>query len=53
MTLGTDYPVPLVDHKFARERANARDAIEVSVGRRILDFVFDGTQAEGSVTREG
>ena len=39
--------------KFARERANARDAVEVNVGRRILDFVFEGAQAEGAVTREG
>lgn len=38
--------------KFARERANAIDAVEVDVGRRILDFVFEGAQAEGPIGRK-
>ena len=37
--------------KFARERANTIEATEVSAGRRILDFIFEGTQADGPVVK--
>ena len=37
--------------KFARERANSIDATEAHAGRRILDFIFEGTQAEGPLRK--
>ena len=37
--------------KFARERANSSEATEINAGRRILDFIFEGTQAEGPVVK--
>lgn len=37
--------------KFARERANSIDAIEINAGRRILEFIFEGAQAEGPVKK--
>lgn len=37
--------------KFARERANSIEAVEVSAGRRILDFIFEGTEAEGPIAK--
>lgn len=37
--------------KFARERANSIDAVEVVAGRRVLDFIFDGAIAEGPVRK--
>lgn len=36
--------------KFARERANSIDAVEVNVGARLLDYIFAGTQGEGPIT---
>lgn len=37
--------------KHARERANSGEAVELNVGRRILDFIFEGTQTEGPVVK--